>query len=114
MKISGRGLISGTGSSYGMVISRLKPWDQRSRDVKDIIKELFAKTAGMKEAKIIFFAPPTIQGFGTSGGFEFQLQDKTGGSIQKFTQISNEFLAALNQRPEIQFASTSFNPNFPQ
>lgn len=114
LKISGRGLISGAGSSYGMVISRLKPWDQRSRDVKDIIKELFAKTAGMKEAKIIFFAPPTIQGFGTSGGFEFQLQDKTGGSIQKFTQISNEFLAALNQRPEIQFASTSFNPNFPQ
>nr|MBC7613821.1 efflux RND transporter permease subunit [Pseudopedobacter sp.] len=114
LKISGRGLISGSGSSYGMVISKLKPWDQRKRDVKTIIGELFAKTAGMKEAKIIFFAPPTIQGFGISGGFEFQLQDKTGGTIQKFTQVSNEFLAALNKRPEIQYASTSFNPNFPQ
>lgn len=114
LKISGRGMISGVGSSYGMVISRLKPWDERDRDVKTIIGELFAKTAGMKEAKIIFFAPPTIQGFGTSGGFEFQLQDKTGGTIEKFTQVSNQFLAALNQRPEIQYASTSFNPNFPQ
>nr|WP_294895391.1 efflux RND transporter permease subunit [uncultured Pedobacter sp.] len=114
LKISGRGMISGVGSSYGMVIARLKPWDQRTRDVKTIIGELFAKTAGMKEAKIIFFAPPTISGFGTGGGFEFQLQDKTGGTIQKFTQVSNDFLAALNKRPEIQYASTSFNPNFPQ
>lgn len=114
LKISGRGMISGTGSSYGMVISKLKPWDERKRDVKSIIGELFAKTAGMKEARIIFFSPPTLQGFGTSGGFEFQLQDKTGGSIQKFTEVSNQFLAALNKRPEIQYASTSFNPNFPQ
>jgi HAE1 family hydrophobic/amphiphilic exporter-1 len=114
LKISGRGMLSGSGSSYGMVITRLKPWDERKRDVKTIIAELFAKTAGMKEAKIIFFAQPTIQGFGTSGGFEFQLQDKTGGTIQKFTEVSNQFLAALNQRPEIQYASTSFNPNFPQ
>ncbi|MGV8877545.1 MAG: efflux RND transporter permease subunit [Sphingobacteriaceae bacterium] len=114
LKISGRGMISGVGSSYGMVITRLKPWDKRDRDVKTIIGELFAKTAQIKEAKVIFFAPPTIQGFGTSGGFEFQLQDKTGGTIQQFTQVSNAFLAALNQRPEIQYASTSFNPNFPQ
>ena len=114
LKISGRGMISGVGSSYGMVISRLKPWDERQRDVKAIIGELFAKTAGMKEARIIFFAPPTIQGFGTSGGFEFQLQDKTGGTIQDFSKISQQFLAALNQRPEVQYASTSFNPNFPQ
>jgi len=114
LKISGRGMISGVGSSYGMVIARLKHWDKRDRDVKAVIGELFAKTAGMKEARIIFFAPPTIQGFGTSGGFEFQLQDKTGGTIQKFSEVSKQFLAALNQRPEVQFASTSFNPNFPQ
>ncbi|WP_443937577.1 efflux RND transporter permease subunit [Pedobacter sp. MW01-1-1] len=114
LRIVGRSLISGTGSSYGMVISRLKPWDERQRDVKAIIGELFAKTAGIKGAKIIFFAPPTIQGFGTSGGFEFQLQDKTGGDLRKFYEIGTGFLAALNKRPEIQFASTSFNPNFPQ
>lgn len=114
LRVSGRGMISGTGSSYGMVISRLKPWNERKRDVKAILAELFAKTAGMKEAKVIFFPAPTIQGFGMGGGFEFQLQDKTGGTIQQFTEVSNKLLAALNQRPEIQYAATSFNPNFPQ
>jgi len=114
LKVVGRAMISGSGSSYGMVIARLKPWDERKRDVKTIIGELFAKTANIKEAKIIFFAPPTIQGFGTGGGFEFQLQDKTGGTINDFSNVSNQFLAALNKRPEIQYAATSFNPNFPQ
>lgn len=113
-RVVGRSLISGTGSSYGMVIARLVPWDKRKRDVKAIIGELFAKTASIKGAKIIFFAPPTIQGFGTSGGFEFQLQDKTGGDIRKFNEVGQGFLAALAKRPEIQYASTSFNPNFPQ
>jgi len=114
LRIVGRSMISGSGSSYGMVISRLIPWDERKRDVKAIIGELFAKTAKIKGARIIFFAPPTISGFGTSGGFEFQLQDKTGGDILKFNKIGNEFLAALSKRREIQYASTSFNPNFPQ
>jgi len=114
LRIVGRSMISGSGSSYGMVISRLVPWNERERDVKAIIGELFAKTANVKGAKIIFFAPPTIQGFGTSGGFEFQLQDKTGGDIRKFNDVGNGFLAALAKRPEIQYATTSFNPNFPQ
>jgi len=114
LRVVGRSLISGSGSSYGMVIGRLIPWDERKRDVKAIIGELFAKAASIKGAKIIFFAPPTIQGFGTSGGFEFQLQDKTGGDIKKFNDVGNSFLAALSKRPEIQYASTSFNPNFPQ
>ncbi|WAC42139.1 efflux RND transporter permease subunit [Pedobacter sp. SL55] len=114
LRVVGRAMISGSGSSYGMVIARLKPWDERKRDVKTIIGELFAKTANIKEAKIIFFAPPTIQGFGTGGGFEFQLQDKTGGTINAFNEVATKFLAALNQRPEIQYAATSFNPNFPQ
>jgi len=114
LRVVGRSMISGSGSSYGMVIARLIPWNERKRDVKAIIGELFAKTASIKGAKIIFFAPPTIQGFGTSGGFEFQLQDKTGGDIRKFNDVGNAFLAALNKRPEIQYAATSFNPNFPQ
>ncbi|WEK20312.1 MAG: efflux RND transporter permease subunit [Candidatus Pedobacter colombiensis] len=114
LTVVGRSMISGTGSSYGMVIGKLVPWNERKRDVKAIIGELFAKTANIKGARVIFFAPPTIQGFGTSGGFEFQLQDKTGGDINKFNTIGNEFLAALSKRKEIQYASTSFNPNFPQ
>jgi HAE1 family hydrophobic/amphiphilic exporter-1 len=117
LRIDGRSLISGTGSNYGMVIMRLKPWSERknkSQSVQAIIGQMFAKTSGIRDAKVIFFAPPTIQGFGTSGGFEFQLQDKTGGEMARFYQVSSEFLAALNKRPEIQFASTAFNPNFPQ
>lgn len=117
LRITGRGMISGTGSNYGMVIMRLKNWDSRGekgQDVQAIIARMFAKTSGIRDARVIFFAPPTIQGFGATGGFEFQLQDKSGGDIPKFSGVSTEFLAALNKRPEIQFASTSFNPTFPQ
>ncbi len=117
LRITGRGMISGTGSNYGMVIMRLKPWDERSgkgEDVQAVIGQMFAKTGGIRDAKVIFFAPPTIQGFGTSGGFEFQLQDRSGGDMAKFSKISSDFLAALNQRPEVLYASTAFNPNFPQ
>lgn len=117
LRISGRGMISGAGSNYGMVIMKLKNWKERKgkgEDVQSIINQLFAKTAHIKDARIIFFAPPTISGFGISGGFEFQLQDRSGTDIALFSKVSNDFLAALNERPEIQYASTSFNPNFPQ
>jgi HAE1 family hydrophobic/amphiphilic exporter-1 len=117
LRITGRGMISGVGSNYGMVIMRLKPWNQRENkgeDVQSIIGQMFGKTAGIRDARVIFFSPPTIQGFGMSGGFEFQLQDRSGGSLADFSRISSDFLTALNQRPEIQYASTSFNPNFPQ
>lgn len=117
LRITGRSMLSGTGSNYGMVIMRLKHWDERGgkgQDVQALIGQMFGKTAGIRDARVIFFAPPTIQGFGATGGFEFQLQDKSGGDIPRFSQVSSDFLAALSQRPEIQFASTSFNPNFPQ
>ena len=117
LRITGRGIISGTGSNYGMVIMRLKPWAQRGgkgQDVTSIIGQMFAKTSGIRDAKIIFFAQPTIQGFGTTSGFEFQLQDKSGGDLAQFNKVATSFLGALNQRPEIQYAATSFNPTFPQ
>lgn len=117
LKINGNGMISGRGSNYGMLIMRLKLWDQRKgkhQDVKSIIGQLFAKTSGIRDANIIFFSPPTLSGFGISGGFSFQLQDRAGKDIASFYKVSTDFLAALNQRPEIQYASTSFNPNFPQ
>ena len=117
LRIAGRSLISGNGSNNGLVFLRLKPWADRTgpqQDVQSIIGQLFAKTSGIRDAHAIFFAPPTLQGFGLSGGFEFQLQDQTGGDIVRFAKIGNDFLTALGQRPEIQFASTSFNPNFPQ
>lgn len=117
MRVVGRSILSGTGSNYGMVVVRLKPWAERTKkgqDVESIVKQLFARTAAQRKARVIFFAPPTIQGFGTTGGFEFQLQDKTGGSIESFNAVSTNFLAELGKRKEIQFVKTAFNPNFPQ
>lgn len=117
MRVVGRSIISGSGSNYGMVVVRLKPWAVRTgegQDVQSIVKKLFGKTAGERNARIIFFAPPTIQGFGTTGGFEFQLQDKTGGTIEEFNAVASEFLGELSKRPEVQYASTAFDPGFPQ
>jgi len=114
LRIVGQNFTAGAGSAYSMVIIRLKTWSARDRTVDDIIKEMFAKTAGIREASIFFISPPTLQGFGQSGGFEFQLQDKGGHSTADFYKVNNDFLAELAKRPEIQYATTSFNPNFPQ
>ena len=62
----------------------------------------------------MLFAPPMITGYGASNGFEFNLQDKTGGDLDRFFEVAQQFLGALNQRPEIMYAMTTFNPNFPQ
>ena len=117
LKVTGRGMISGAGSNYAMLIMKLKPWGERKnegQDVKSLTGKLFGMTSGIRDAKVIFFAPPSISGFGISGGFSFELQDRSGKDIAIFSKVGNDFIAALNQRPEIQYASTSFNPNFPQ
>jgi HAE1 family hydrophobic/amphiphilic exporter-1 len=115
--VVGRSLISGQGSSYGMIFCDLKPFDERKgkgHDVNSVIGRLYGATSQIKDARIIIFTPPMVPGFSISGGVEFQLEDRTGGDIKKFEQISQQFLGALNQRPEIQYAMTSFNTNFPQ
>ncbi len=115
--ILGNSFISGNGSSYAMIICHLKPFEQRKKkgqDVNSVISRLFVKTASISAAKIVFFTPSMVPGFGISGGFEMKLEDKTGGDIKVFEENANQFLAALNKRPEIQYATTSFNTNFPQ
>ncbi|MFA9189420.1 efflux RND transporter permease subunit [Flavobacterium sp. FBOR7N2.3] len=117
LRISGRSLISGTGSNYGMVIVKLKPWADRkdaNQEITLVVQELFKRAAAVKDAKVLFFARPTLVGFGYSNGIEFQLQDQKGGSIQELSEVNSKFLAALNSRPEIQYATTSFSPNYPQ
>lgn len=114
LRIVGQNFTAGAGSAYSMVIVRLKSWEDRELSVDDVIGQLFAKTSGIREASIFFISPPTIQGFGQSGGFEFQLQDKGGHSTAEFFKVNNEFLAKLSARPEIQYATTPFNPGFPQ
>lgn len=114
LRIVGQNFTAGAGSAYSMVIVKLYPWDQRELSVNDVIGQLFAKTSGIREANIFFISPPTIQGFGQSGGFEFQLQDKGGHTTAEFFKVNTEFLEKLSKRPEIQYATTPFNPGFPQ
>lgn len=115
--IQGYSFIAGQGNTYGSSIIRLKHWDKRNSEesAENIINQLYAKTSSkIKDATIMFFAPPMISGYGVSNGFEMQLQDKSGGDINRFFEVEQQFLAALNQRPEIQMAYSSFNPTYPQ
>ncbi|MBY8963826.1 efflux RND transporter permease subunit [Flavobacterium sp. D11R37] len=105
------------GGSYAFTIIKLKDWKERKEDnqsVDAIVGQLFARTAAFKDARVLFFTPPSVQGFGTADGFEFKLQAKADDDWSKVSQVSNEFLAELSKRPEIQYAITNFNPNFPQ
>ncbi|RPD43335.1 efflux RND transporter permease subunit [Chitinophaga barathri] len=115
--VSGMDLISGTGGSYGAVFIKLKHWRERTQkgqDVNSVVERLFEQTASIKEANIIFFAAPTLQGFGNNNGFEFQLQDKTGGDYGSFEAVIVKFMETLQKRPEIMYATTPYNTNFPR
>ena len=113
--VTGVSIINGAGSNFALLFFSLKPWDERKGvKIGDVVGQLFGMTAGIKNARILFFAPPTVPGFGNSDGFTIELQDKTGGSIQDFSKVAGGFLGALNQRPEILYGATGFNPNYPQ
>ncbi len=115
--IQGYSFMGGQGNNYGSVIIKLKDWDKRSKEesADNIVKQLYGMTmAKIKDGTIMFFQPPMITGYGASNGLELQLEDKTGGDINKFFQIEQQFVAALSQRPEIQMAYSSFNPMYPQ
>ncbi|MDE6537748.1 MAG: efflux RND transporter permease subunit [Muribaculaceae bacterium] len=115
--ITGYSFIGGQGNSYGSFIVKLKPWDQRkeaSQSAQAILGQLFQKTAAIKEGTIMFFQPPMISGYGMTNGFELRLQDKTGGSLDNFFKVYQQFIGALNARPEIAMAYSTFNPTFPQ
>lgn len=115
MRTLGSNYIGGSGSAYGMVTVRLKNWGDRPGVTnKTVIANLTRKVQNIRGADIVFMSQPTITGFGTSGGFTIQLQDKAGHTTQQFYDVTKIFLDALNHRPEIQYAKTSFNPTFPQ
>ena len=118
VEIAGSGILSGgNGGSYGSLFMNLKSWEDRpgaAHSVDAVIGHLFAATSGIKGANVFFLAPPTLEGFGFTSGFEFQVQDHTGGDIVHFSEVTNKFLAALSKRPEIQYATNFFNVNFPQ
>lgn len=116
-KISGFGILSGQGSSYGTMIIRLKNWEERPEDTDNVAylsQKVMAMCADIKDAQVIAIVPPMISGYGTASGFSMYLQDTNGGDITDFYKVAVDFIAALNQRPEIGMAYTTYNVNFPQ
>ena len=136
-QIQGYNFIAGAGSDQATFIIKLKPFSERQKgfwwklsglwngdgiyrfflnplDANGVLAQIYLKTAHIKDAQILAFAPPMIPGFSANSGVSLVMQDRTGGSLDKFFQVTKDYLAELNKRPEIQQAMTSYNPNYPQ
>jgi HAE1 family hydrophobic/amphiphilic exporter-1/multidrug efflux pump len=116
--ITGLNILTGTNSPYAATIfAELKPWAKRGgakHGAAALATRLNKMGAGVKEANVFFFNPPPIPGIGTAGGFEFILEDRGGGDIQKFAAVLDDFLNAANKRPELSRVFTQFNTRTPQ
>ncbi len=136
-QIQGYNFIAGSGSDQATFIIKLKPFEERQKgfwwklsglwegdgiyrfflnpyDATGVLAQIYLKTAHIKDAQVIAFAPPMIPGFSANSGISLVMQDRTGGDLGKFFGIVKEYLAELNKRPEFQMAMTSYNPNYPQ
>lgn len=115
--VAGFGMASGNGSSHGMFIIKLKPWEERTGEndnIDAIRSEIYRRTAHIKNARLFIFAPPMIQGYGSGNSFDVYIQDRSGKGYDELSKVTTDFLEALNKRPEIEMAQTSFSANFPQ
>lgn len=115
--VSGYGMIAGQGTSYGLTVIKLKHWDERKgsdHTADAVMARLNARFSQIKEASVFCFQPAMIPGYGTSNSIELNMQDKTGGDMQTFYNSIMQFIGALNQRPEIAMAYTSYSMNYPQ
>ena len=136
-QIQGYNFIAGAGSDQATFILKLKPFSERQKgfwwklsglwqgdgiyrfflnplESTGVVAQIFIKTAHIKDASILAFAPPMIPGFSANSGVSIVMQDRTGGPLNKFFDITKEFINELNKRPEFQMAQTSYNPNYPQ
>ena len=110
-------MMGGQAPSGGMLIIKLKDWSERTESedyISAVITEIYRRTANIHSAKLFAFAQPTIMGYGTGSGVELYVQDRTGGTIETLKGYTDQFIAALNQRPEIQMAYSTFDTKFPQ
>ena len=136
-QIQGYNFIAGAGSDQATFIIKLKPFKERQKGLwwkisglwegdgiyrfflnplesTGVIAQIFIKTAHIKDASILAFSPPMIPGFSANSGVSIVMQDRTGGSLDKFYGIVKDYIAELNKRPEFQMAQTSYNPAYPQ
>ena len=115
--VSGYSMMGGQAPSGGMLIIKLKNWSERPDDedyISSVIAEIYRRTANIHSAKLFAFAQPTIMGYSTGSGVELYVQDRAGGSIETLKEHTDKFIAALNDRPEVQMAYTTFDTKFPQ
>lgn len=115
--VAGYSMMGGQSASGGMIIIKLKHWDERTDsedNINSVIGQIYARTEDIKSANIFVFAQPTIVGYGMGSGFEVYVQDYTGGDINDLQKYAQDFIAALNKRPEISMAYTTFDTKFPQ
>lgn len=116
--ITGYSFMGGQGPSYGSFIIKLRHWDERDQKTESadaVLGQLYGMVGNVvKDGQCFFFKPPMITGYSATNGFEVKLQDKTGGSLDNFFSVYQYFIQALNARPEIAAAYSTFNPTFPQ
>ena len=107
-------MTEGRGSNAGTCLIDLKRWDEREKNVNEVMEELEERTKDLG-AVIEFFEPPAVPGFGSSAGFSLRMLDKTNGTdYHEFERINNEFMAALSKRKELTGLFTFYAANFPQ
>ena len=115
--VAGYSMLGGQAASGGMLTVKLKNWDERQEDedyITAVIEEIYRRTANVHSAKLFAFAQPTIMGYSTGSGVEVYIQDRAGGDITTLKSHADKFIAALNQRPEVQTAYSTFDTKFPQ
>lgn len=116
-KVAGYGLLAGQGNSFGMLILKLKHWDERpdkEDNVQAVIRQVYGRTADIKDASVFAISPGMIPGYGMGNALELHMQDKMGGDINTFFTTTQQYLGALNQRPEIAMAYSTFDIRYPQ
>ncbi|WP_308761708.1 efflux RND transporter permease subunit, partial [uncultured Bacteroides sp.] len=116
-KVAGYGLLSGQGNSFGMIVMKLKPWGERKNkedQVQAVINQIYGSTADIKDATVFAIAPGMIPGYGMGNALDLNVQDKQGGDMNTFYQTTQQYLAALNRRPEISMAYSTFDVRYPQ
>lgn len=116
-RTAGYGLLSGQGTATGMFIVRLEDWADRteaSEQVQAVIGQIYARTADVKDARVFAMAPGMIPGYGMGNSLDLNVQDKMAGDLTEFYNQTQQYIGALNQRPEIAQAYSTFAIDFPQ
>jgi HAE1 family hydrophobic/amphiphilic exporter-1 len=115
--VPGFSLSGGSSSNYGLIFAPLKPIDDRKgkgHAASDIVARVGPKLLGVPGAIVVPFEPPAIQGIGSFGGFQFELQDLGRNTLQDIDTVAHKIVANSHQRSDLQGLFTSFTANDPQ